>query len=114
MSGKLPEACPTTMMFGGCEAAIGEPDALHLECDSCKIEPRCVKVEIHAFGTELYMNTMDSIADTAKLVNKGLPSEDLKQAEEKLSRIEAMFPNWASFRDLEECIEVTLYQARNP
>lgn len=39
---------------------------------------------------------------------------DLVMAEELISRIEALFPNWKSYRDLPEAIEMTLHHLRNP
>lgn len=40
-------------------------------------------------------------------------SERLIEAEKLLSEIEKRFPNWRSFRDLIDCIDITLYQRRN-
>ncbi len=39
---------------------------------------------------------------------------DLVMAEDLISRIEALFPNWKSNRDLPEAIEMTLHHLRNP
>lgn len=39
--------------------------------------------------------------------------EELSMAEQMVGDIEERFPNWRSFRDLIDCIDVTLHQLRN-
>lgn len=61
-------------------------------------------------------DSMQRIGKRARafLADLDADSERLQQAEDLVSRVEALFPDWKAYRDLPEAVEVTLHRLRNP
>lgn len=56
----LPEGCPGTVMWGGCDSRIGEADKLHEKSEeSCHHHPACIPLEIVPAGTRSSLRAAD-------------------------------------------------------